>query len=232
MALRKPRILMSTARSGSSWVQTYVNWYNTHYFAMEVIRDQFGGCELFNAENAQFTVSGQLIELFGIEQKMKFLTDARDNGVEYSVKLFYDQMEGSTIWFENFYADWEVIKLTRNEMFCHFISYITHTPAMFDLVKQEIELGETGFMEDFISYSHRLDDFGFYDYHLIYEEITDQSLSSFFGMNEFVDVEGLDAFWEILAENKRKNDQPIDPVYRDILEEIFYTVKVRMDRLR
>lgn len=220
----KRRVLISTARSGSSWVQTYVSRYNYQHFGMYSIRDQFNGSELFNRDNKEFVLGNDRIELPTFDSKIKFLADMRSKGTEISVKIFYDQIEDNLQWFTDFYSDWEVIKLTRLDRFAHFMSYIMHTDSFLELVEKELGEGDTGFMEDFISYLNRFDRFDGYHIGFVYEDIDDAMLSPYFGVSDVPGLPDLDHFKLMLVSNKNDRDYRAECKYYDRIEQMFYTV--------
>jgi len=173
--MNKRKILLTLARSGSSWVQQYITEHNKKYFQMNYLQDQFGGVEFFNKENIKF----DNLSFISLEDKINFLESERLAGREYSIKVFLDQIENYHDWFFNFYKDWEIIKLTRRELFNQFISYTCHTPEFHDLFFKELVTGQKGFIKDFLKWQDLLN-LVQTDSHLVYEDLTDEFLSSYF----------------------------------------------------
>lgn len=176
--MNKRKILLTLARSGSSWVQQYVNEYNKINFKMNALQDQFEGFEFFNKDNIIFNN----ITFNSLQEKIYFLEAERLSGKEYSIKVFLDQIEDNHEWFFNFYKDWEIIKLTRRDLFKQFISYTCHTPEFHDLFFKELVTGQRGYIKDFILWQNLLN-LVMTDSHLVYEDLTDEFLCSYFKVN-------------------------------------------------
>lgn len=100
-------ILVTFPRSGSSWVQKFVNKYNTINYNAKDLYDYFG-------KKVEGTVN----------QKIDFLNTERKSGQEYSVKYFTYHKPVNTQWFKDFYKDSAIIKLNRKDKYRAFLSYI------------------------------------------------------------------------------------------------------------
>lgn len=228
----KKRIMLANPRTGSSWVQMYINRYNKHRFGMTSVRDRYEGSELFDFDNVDFVVDGEMIQLRNFDQKIEFLRARRAMGVEYSIKIFYDQIEHRLPWFEEFYSDWEVIKLTRKDAFSQFMSYIMHTPSFLEMVEIDLDHGLKRFVEDFMSYYYRMEDFDHYDHHFVYEELTDDILSKFFEIDDILRDHQMVEFRGLLSDMKVERDYRSECKHYDTIREIFYNVKDSMDLSR
>lgn len=196
---------------------------------MSPIRDQFRGSELFNRDNTVFTLGDDRFELPTFDSKIEFLSDMRSKGKEMSVKIFYDQIEDNMQWFTDFYADWEIIKLTRSDRFAHFMSYIMHTDSFLELVENELGEGSGGFMEDFITHLNNFDRFGPCHHSFIYEDINDEILWSYFGLDGKISPTNMDYFNQMVVGNKSNKDYRTECKYYDSIRQMFYTVLTDME---
>lgn len=193
------------------------------------MRDQYEGREFFSPENTEFTINGKTIFLETDDKKIAFLQQMKDAGVDFSFKAFLDQMEHRLGWFKDFYSDWEIIKLTRSDRFSHFMSYIMHTESFTSLLELEMEEGKTSFIEDFLQYTYKLDQISFHDHHLIYEELDDDILTSFFGMEQSIGLEGTAKFRDRITGMKSNRDYRVEFRHYDQLKDVFLNTMARME---
>ena len=165
-------ILVSFPRSGSSWVQKYVNKYNTINYNAKDLYDYFGR-----------KVEGTFY------QKIDFLNTGRKLGQEYSVKYFTYHEPVNTQWFKDFYKGSTIIKLNRNDKYRAFLSYIAqyetgwrfHNPKkigdvnLFSKVCKELIATEEAMKEWFERYKSFVE-YNDYVEEWVYEELTHKYL--------------------------------------------------------
>ena len=101
------KVLVTFPRFGSTWIQKHINHYN-HQFGHKDLYDYFG------RKNTST-----------LETKIRFLEEERARGQEYSIKYFTYHAPVYTPWFSNFYRNYEIVKLKRNDTYSAYLSYLT-----------------------------------------------------------------------------------------------------------
>jgi hypothetical protein len=130
--IKKPVIIHGFARSGTSWIQQHVIKYNVQNFNTRVIRSagRDKSNEIFDTNITKFVCYEKhysnivkKIKLSTTDDKINFLEDERKKGIEYTYKPKSDHIYEIQDWFKDFYKDWEIIKVVRNNKWEQFISW-------------------------------------------------------------------------------------------------------------
>lgn len=123
--------LVSHPRFGTTWMARYIHRYNldngmSEPFrgapSLEFLNDRFYDvCKLNNFDVPNFTW----------EEKVQFLEDERVKGIEHCYKVHAYSIK-DVEWFNEFYKDWNVIKLDRKDLWRAFLSYQVMSSLQWD----------------------------------------------------------------------------------------------------
>ena len=172
-------ILVTQARTGSSWVNHYVTKFNIRY----------RGCKKFNVgeflqpeklnvlPNVIFKGSDEKV----FKKKIKWLENQRTNGNEYTYKVKLTNIENNINWFKNFYKDWHIVKLERKDVVKQFISTAIqdkigwkHPKFISDKFTIDLE-----YVDYYIEKINRLENINVHNDIWYYEDLTDNYLENF-----------------------------------------------------
>jgi len=179
--MNNKKVLIGLPRSGSSWVQQFVDAHNKKYFNTHTIIDQFGGSEFFDENNFTFSINNKQITLLNVDEKINFLEHEKINNRFYSIKIFLDQIYDKQKWFYNFYNDWDIIKLIRENSFDQFISDMVHTPSKKEILIRELNANQNDYILEFLDWHNKLYSFKTNNT-LIYENLNHLTLEDMFGV--------------------------------------------------
>lgn len=99
------KVLITFPRSGSSWIQKYINEYNKKNFQCKDLWDFFGKKDTRSTQEKISFIESQLPQ-------------------RYSVKYFTYHEPVISGWFNEFYKNDTIIKLNRRDKWRSFLSYI------------------------------------------------------------------------------------------------------------